>query len=467
MPDHHGEDSVVLPAALVRDLLDFVTDRYPTKSFGYLVAPPGQAQPTEFVGFDDNVRNTDRWRADFELRGRYFVDHPDAGFVATEEESWRVQKQLIERDLHEVAIFHTHRRHPGNFSGIDYDLHISRFTRMWHLIISLRNPRQPQIRAFAVSEEGVRELRVVSQPRPDDRERDHGRSLDAAMAALALDRHGRPRCRDSAAVLRAVHVLEGSPDRGPYEEHVVGGLLSHAEERFDEFVAPDLVRVDGGAFDMGSAPDAVKHFCGEAPRHRVVLSPFLLSRFAVTNGLYGRFDPERATSAAERDLPVVGVSWSDAALFAAWMGGRLPTEAEWERACGAGSSDQWCCPEPELPRHAWYSENSHGERHRVGTREPNDLGLHDMHGNVWEWCADDFQADFYARSPRRDPVAAGPTSGAADAPDKVSRGGSFLSLSEMCRTRFRLHDPAGYSAGDLGFRMAGTPRADDGGRSRG
>ncbi|KOX16381.1 hypothetical protein ADK67_40155 [Saccharothrix sp. NRRL B-16348] len=256
------------------------------------------------------------------------------------------------------------------------------------------------------------------------------------------------------------------PDRGPYEEHVVSGLFLGAGERFDEFIAPDLVRVDGGAFEMGSDPASARHFCGETPRHQVVLSPLLLSRFAVTNGQYARFDPARATSAAERDLPVVGVSWHDAALFAAWMGGRLPTEAEWERACGNGSPDQWCCPEPLLPRHAWYSENAHGEPHVVGTRKPNDLGLHDMHGNVWEWCADDFRPDFYARSPRHDPIATGSTAGTARAPDKVSRGGSFLSLPEMCRTRFRLHDPAGYSAGDLGFRMAGTPRPDNGGRSR-
>jgi proteasome lid subunit RPN8/RPN11 len=113
--------------------------------------------------FEGNIRNRDDWRNVFESRGRYFVDHPDAGFVATPEESWRVQKYLIEKKLNEAAVFHTHLRHPGNFSDVDYDLHISRFGMLWHMIISLRNIRMPQMRAFAVSKAGVRELEIRVQ----------------------------------------------------------------------------------------------------------------------------------------------------------------------------------------------------------------------------------------------------------------------------------------------------------------
>jgi proteasome lid subunit RPN8/RPN11 len=155
---------ILLPTSLYNQLTQEVLGRYPRKSFGYLVSEFGPSRPTGFVLFDDNIRNDDDWRDEFESRGRYFVDHPDAGFVATAEESWRIHKLLLDRGLSEIAVFHTHRRHPGNFSDIDYDLHISRFATLWHLIISLRNPRMPQLRVFNVTNAGVSEveMRVVS-----------------------------------------------------------------------------------------------------------------------------------------------------------------------------------------------------------------------------------------------------------------------------------------------------------------
>lgn len=152
--------SVKLPASVRNQLIGVVLERYPLKSFGFLASPEDTHHPTEFLRLEDNIRNDDQWRDEFESRGRYFVDHSDAGFVATPEESWRAERYLAERDLDEVAVFHTHRRHPGNFSGIDYDLHISRFQHLWHLIISLRKPDMPQLRAFDVSLDGVREMPV-------------------------------------------------------------------------------------------------------------------------------------------------------------------------------------------------------------------------------------------------------------------------------------------------------------------
>jgi formylglycine-generating enzyme required for sulfatase activity/proteasome lid subunit RPN8/RPN11 len=450
-------ETVVLPSSLVDDILSYVTLRYPSKSFGYLAAGPDGSQPHEFVGFEDNIRNEERWRQDFESRGRYFVDHPDAGFVATEEESWRVQRHLARRDLHEVAMFHTHRRHPGNFSEIDYELHVSRSAWMWHLVISLRNVTMPQLRAFRTSGRGVCELRLViagpaARTRRDSISRAQGdRARRAWRDVLTLDSHGLPRCRDAARVMCAINGIARYPDQ--YDEHVTLGFLRHAEDRYATYVAPHMTALDGGEFDMGT--ESARHFCGETPRHRVAVSPFQLSRFAVTNEIYATLDPTHATSPTGRQLPVVGVSWVDAALCAAWVGCRLPTEAEWEFACAAGSPGQWCCTETSLVRHAWYSENADQVRHPAGTREPNVFGLSDMHGNVWEWCQDTYFPDYYARSPMRDPVAAdGVSTGLADSPHKVSRGGSFLSLAEMCRTRYRLHDPTAYTASDLGFRLA-------------
>jgi proteasome lid subunit RPN8/RPN11 len=152
--------ALMFSRALHDRLLRAVLDRHPRKSFGYLVSDGSLFQPVDFVLFEGNDRNVGPWQQEFWRRGRYFVDHEDAGFVATPEESWKVQKLLAVRGLFEIGVFHTHQRHPANFSSIDYDMHVRRFDNLWHLVISLRNVALPQVRAFAVSHYGVREIEV-------------------------------------------------------------------------------------------------------------------------------------------------------------------------------------------------------------------------------------------------------------------------------------------------------------------
>ena len=108
-------------------------------------------------------------------------------------------------------------------------------------------------------------------------------------------------------------------------------------------------------------------------------------------------------------------------------------------------------------RYAWYSESSGGQVQEAGTREPNPLGLYDLHGNVWEWCEDDYDADFYRRSPVVDPVNRdGRHARTPQAGDRVIRGGSCNALAEMCRTRYRLHEPPGLWSLDWGSGWPGT-----------
>lgn len=273
-------------------------------------------------------------------------------------------------------------------------------------------------------------------------------TIDRARAVLALDRTGRPLCPDRGEIYTTIQALRAAGQPG---RRLVDGFLSGAEERYAAHVAPLLRRLDGCRFEMGSGVEERRHFCGEVPRHPVVLPAFAIGTVPVTNGLFALLDPAR--SALGPDLPVVDVTWFDAAVFALWVGCRLPTEAEWEYACGAGAAGQWCNADPgRLADHAWYSENAGGRAHPVAARAPNELGLFDLHGNVWEWCEDDYAADYYARAPLTDPVNVdGPTRRDTH---KVSRGGGFLALAEMCRTRYRLHDPAEFWAGDLGFRLA-------------
>jgi formylglycine-generating enzyme required for sulfatase activity len=279
------------------------------------------------------------------------------------------------------------------------------------------------------------------------------RIIDTAREVLALDRAGLPVCHDSHRILTCLQELGRMADEDATDELVTHGFLIHAGDRYHTHIEPHLRAVNGGQFQMGTEAGRERHFCGETPRHTVDLSSFMISQYTVTDHLFALMNPRAHDALTAKSIPVVDVTWFDAAVFAAWMGCRLPTEAEWEFACGAGTAEEWCCPESELRRHCWYSENAGGHVHAVGTTEPNALGIFDMHGNVWEWCQDRYAADFYARSPRSDPVYDECTKAVLVDTHRVSRGGSFLSLSEMCRIRYRLHDPAAYWSSDLGFRL--------------
>ncbi|MBI4579015.1 MAG: Mov34/MPN/PAD-1 family protein [Planctomycetes bacterium] len=178
-----------LSASLRERLLASVAHRLPWKSFGYLVSDVDDRTPTDFVLFEANVRNSGAWKGTFEAYGRYLVDHEDAGFVATSDESWRVQKEIWSRGLVEIGVFHSHLRHPANFSRIDFDLHRQRYRHLWHLIVSMRAVEQPQLRVFDCTEAGVRELPIAVPGAPAaECRRDDGRSA----AGRAIDRSGGP-----------------------------------------------------------------------------------------------------------------------------------------------------------------------------------------------------------------------------------------------------------------------------------
>ncbi len=450
-------DCVRLDPDLKSRFVNTVRARLPQKSFGYFISARGSTDPQDFIIFEENIRNASHWKPTFESYGQYFLDHDDAGFVASPQESWRVQKEIWSRGMEEVGVFHSHLRHPGNFSCVDYDLHVQRFEGLWHMIISMRNPDLPQLRAFSVSRSSVKELRVSDVGDEDTLARtartpswNSVRSISESQEILRLNPDGRPRCKDTEAVFFALATVLHTGRNDAIEELIVSGFLRDSETRYEEHIKPLMRRIDGGAGEIGTSEIGSRHFCGESPRHAVWLSPFSISQMLVTNELLGRFDPDRFEGpAANAQNPAVGLTWYDAAVFALWMGCRLPTEAEWEFACGGEPDAEWCCEESRLSRYAWYSQNSQGEVHPVATKEPNVRGLFDMHGNVWEWCGDVYDEAYYLRAPLRNPARVG-----SGQEHRVCRGGSMHSLAEMCRTRYRFHEPPEYRAFDLGFRLA-------------
>ncbi|NLY02917.1 MAG: SUMF1/EgtB/PvdO family nonheme iron enzyme [Rhodopirellula sp.] len=269
-----------------------------------------------------------------------------------------------------------------------------------------------------------------------------------------------------------------------------------------------LIVIPPGEFDMGSSesPEELvkvlaqnkanpEDFRQEQPQHRVRISKaFYLGQHEVTVGQFRRFVEDASyKTEAERDgrggsgwnaserkferavakytwrntgffqddnHPVVNVSWNDVMEFCKWLSRmekrtyRLPTEAEWEYACRAGSTTTWWFGDDEsrLGDHAWYGSNSDGATHPVGQKQPNPWSLYEIYGNVYERCADWYEESYYATSPSVDPI--GPPSGTK----RVARGGSLGGSPVYVRSAYRGMgtSPDQRDVG-TGFRIARTP----------
>jgi len=270
----------------------------------------------------------------------------------------------------------------------------------------------------------------------------------------------------------------------------------------------EMLFIEGGTFTMGDVwGDGTNR---EKPTHEVTVSSFYMSKYEVTHADYIEFlnsisvssdgsyngnelidmdDDDRAIAhdgssfyffdgsgnADNDECPVIEVTWYGAAEYCNWMseqegltkaytissgsvecdwnanGYRLPTEAEWEYAARSGGRDdrKWSGTnnKSDLGDYAWYSGS---ETHPVGTKQPNELGIYDMSGNVWEWCWDWYDNDYYTDSPSNNPK--GPSSGS----DRVLRGGSWNNFANFCRTANRIYYHPSHSYSSTGFRLLRT-----------
>lgn len=222
-----------------------------------------------------------------------------------------------------------------------------------------------------------------------------------------------------------------------------------------------FVDIPGGEFTPGSPLSEPDRWEDEGPGPMVKVSGFKMSRTTVTNGQFYRFQPDRQfyrwhdmTDRVLADHPVVSINWWEAYLYSIWAGGRLPTEIEWEYACRAGTTTAYysgaVLGSPTI--NALVSKLDRRAAHNRtlpagGETIPHPFGLQHMHGNVWEWCWDDYRADAYA-PPTPSRSGHGPSSAY-----KVARGGSWDVTADACRSAFRNRHRPNYFNNDMGLRL--------------
>ena len=304
------------------------------------------------------------------------------------------------------------------------------------------------------------------------------------QAASLVNWRGEPDDPELKKLLHAVESILGPPKRKEKAEPVVppkalpkkppisqSTIQPLHESVLTNSIGMEFVLIPEGSFTMGSrmtSKELVDRFGGEKewyewekPHHAVKIErPFYLQTTPVTQGQWQRVmgnNPSNFKDCGD-DCPVEQVSWKDGQAFTKKLNQaektkdyRLPSEAEWEYSCRAGSETEFFFGDDaeRLGEFAWYSRNSEKRTHPVGEKKPNDWGLHDMHGNVWEWVEDDWH-DTYKK---------GPDDGSAwiDKPRgiyRVVRGGGWGDDARYCRSATRRSGRPGNHVGNEGFRLS-------------
>ncbi len=230
---------------------------------------------------------------------------------------------------------------------------------------------------------------------------------------------------------------------------------------FTNSIGMEFVLIPSGEFIMGEATreecDTCNALPNETPRHSVTVSKaFYVGRYEVTQEQWLAVMDNNPSLFKGKNRPVENVPWESVQLFIHAINTsektdtyRLPTEAEWEYAARAGSSNTYCFgDDPDvLKKYAWYIVGSGAKTHSVGLLLPNSWGLYDVHGNLFEWCQDWYGEEYYSKSPLKDPV--GPEFGGK----RVRRGGFWGSSKNCCRLSYRDFFSPDIPSSNTGFRL--------------
>ena len=235
------------------------------------------------------------------------------------------------------------------------------------------------------------------------------------------------------------------------------GNSTNLETLASSYSGMEFVLIPPGEFDMGSSSEEKDRSDSESPVHKVIIkNPFYMGKYSVTQKQWKKIMGNNPSHFKGEDRPVERVSWKEVQEFVKKLNAaegtdkyRLPSEAEWEYACRAGTQTRYFFGDDEskLNEYAWYAENSGSKTHPIGRKKPNPWGLYDMHGNVWEWVQDKWHENYNGS----------PSDGSAwedgDVSFRVSRGGSWYCNASSCRSasRFRRDPESRFS--NLGFRL--------------
>jgi formylglycine-generating enzyme required for sulfatase activity len=248
------------------------------------------------------------------------------------------------------------------------------------------------------------------------------------------------------------------------------------QEKLSDTVSLDMVLIPGGSFLMGSPENESDRFDAESPQHPVTVPTFCMGKYPITQAQYEAVTGNNPASFKENDRaadrPVENVSWDDAVRFceqlSQWAGQeyRLPSEAEWEYACRAGTTTPFHFGETITTDLANYDgtddadgkwSGSYGrgpkgiyrqETTPVGIFPPNAFGLYDMHGNVWEWCLDHWHGSYKGA-----PIDGSAWLSEEKSPNRLLRGGSWFFIPRYCRSAVRYNYSPGHRDDTFGFRV--------------
>ena len=223
-------------------------------------------------------------------------------------------------------------------------------------------------------------------------------------------------------------------------------------------VSFEMIAVEGGTFTMGATAEQGSDVDrDESPTHQVALSSYMIGKTEVTQELWEAvMGSNPSFFFLFKNRPVENVSWDDCQVFINKLNGltgksfRLPTEAEWEYAARGGKKSKGYkySGSNTIDDVAWYDTNSAGTTHPVASKAPNELGLYDMSGSVWEWCSDWYSSTYYSSSSQNNPT--GPASGSY----RVFRGGCCFNFARDCRSSIRSGSPPTGRNRNIGLRLA-------------